>query len=93
MAGFVRARIDDDLKVAASAVLDDIGLSVSDVIRVLLTRIAKEKTIPLGLFTPNAVTLAAMQESREIMNRRTRKFTTAQEMFGVLEGRKTQAKA
>ena len=92
MAGFVRARIDDDLKVAAAAVLDDIGLSVSDVIRVLLTRIAKEKAVPIGLFTPNAVTIAAMHESREIMKRKTKRFNSAEEIFGGLESSKEQGK-
>lgn len=88
MTGFVRARIDEDLKLAATAVLEDVGLSVSDIIRVVLTRIAKEKAIPIGLFTPNAATIAAMQEAREIMTGKSGQFSSVQEMFGALEGGK-----
>ena len=81
MNGYVRARIDDDLKNAAVAVLEDTGLSVSDVIRVVLTRIAKDKAIPIGLFLPNAKTVAA----REAMDRKTPRFRNPQELFGALE--------
>jgi DNA-damage-inducible protein J len=56
-----------------------------DIIRVVLTRIAKEKAIPIGLFTPNATTIAAMLEAREIMNRDIPAFKTEQEMFIALE--------
>ena len=85
MNGFVRARVDEDLKNAASAVLEDIGLSVSDIIRVVLTRIAKEKAVPFGLFTPNDVTIAAMKEARELMTKNNTGFSSAQEMFSALE--------
>ena len=71
MNGHVCARIDDDLRNEAAAVLEGVGLSVSDVIRVVLTRIAKDKAIPVGLFAPNATTIAAMNEARNIMNRKT----------------------
>ena len=37
------------------------GLTVSDAIRLLLTRVAREKTLPL---VTNAGTIAAMKESR-----------------------------
>ena len=85
MNGYVRARIDDDLKNAAAAVLEDVGLSVSDIIRVVLTRIAKEKAVPAGLFTPNATTIAAMNEAIEITDKDMPQFRNAQEMFDALE--------
>jgi DNA-damage-inducible protein J len=85
MNGFVRARIDDDVRNKAAAVLEDIGLSLSDVIRVLITRIANDKAIPAGLFTPNAATIAAMTEAKEIMMSNTTRFKNAQEMFSALE--------
>lgn len=50
----VRARIDPELKAQAEAVLSDLGLTSSDVIRMLMTRIAKDKAIPLPLKVPNA---------------------------------------
>lgn len=61
----VRARIDPELKREASAVLADMGLSVSDAIRILLTRVAAEKALPFELRVPNAETRAAMRATRD----------------------------
>lgn len=58
----VRARIDQDTKERASAALADMGLSVSDAIRLLLLRIADEKRLPFEVKVPNAKTRAAMAE-------------------------------
>ena len=85
MNGYVRARIDDDVKNAATAVLENVGLNVSDIIRVVLTRIAKEKAVPIGLFIPNADTIAAMREARGIMNSEKLRFKSNQEFFDALE--------
>ena len=60
----VRARIDPKIKSEARAVLDTMGLSVSDAFRMLLTRIAREKALPFEPLVPNAETLTAMQEAR-----------------------------
>jgi DNA-damage-inducible protein J len=61
----VRARIDHDIKVEAAVVLAALGLSVSDALRMLLTRVAHEKALPVELLTPNPTTIAAMREARE----------------------------
>lgn len=45
----VRARIDGHIKEEASNVLAEMGLSVSDAIRVLLTRIAADKALPFDI--------------------------------------------
>lgn len=58
----VRARIDHDTKVRASAALAEMGLSVSDAIRLLMLRIADEKRLPFDVKAPNARTRAAMAE-------------------------------
>lgn len=44
----VQTRIDPELKERASAVLEKMGLTVSDVVRILLTRIANEGALPFG---------------------------------------------
>ena len=49
---FVRARIDEKLKNEAAAVLAEMGLTVSDVVRIALTKIAKEKALPFDMRTP-----------------------------------------
>lgn len=43
----VQVRIDPALKQRAAEVLDHMGLTVSDAVRILLTRIAKEGALPL----------------------------------------------
>lgn len=60
----VRARIDPALKKEASAVLSSLGLSISDVIRLLLVRVAAEKAIPFEVRVPNAETQAAIRDAR-----------------------------
>lgn len=60
----VQARIDPSVKEEASAVLAAMGLTVSDAVRLLLTKVAQEKTLPFELHTPNAETVAAMKEAR-----------------------------
>ena len=92
MAGFVRARIDDELKEDAAAVLATLGLSVSDVIRMLLTRIAKEKALPIELVTPNAKTIAAMEEARRLVEARKVRFGSLEELFDDLEAKAAEAR-
>jgi DNA-damage-inducible protein J len=58
----VRARIDGRVKEQAATVLAEMGLSVSDAIRMLLVRVAAEKALPFEAKVPNAETVAAMQE-------------------------------
>ena len=60
----VRARIDEDIKQEASIVLESMGLTISDALRMLLTRVAKEKKLPFEPMAPNAETIAAMKEAR-----------------------------
>jgi DNA-damage-inducible protein J len=61
----VRARIDGQVKEKAAKVLADMGLSVSDAIRLLLVRVAAERALPFEVKVPNAETRAAMSELEE----------------------------
>mgnify|MGYP003583961615 CR=1 FL=1 len=45
----LHVRVDDELKAQASATLANLGLTVSDAVRILLTRVAKEGGLPAGL--------------------------------------------
>ena len=60
----VQARVSREVKDQATAALADMGLTVSDAVRILLTRVAREKRFPLDMMTPNAETLEAMEEAR-----------------------------
>ncbi|WP_158815883.1 type II toxin-antitoxin system RelB/DinJ family antitoxin [Methylocapsa sp. S129] len=50
----VQTRIDSAVKERAAAVLDNMGLTISDAVRILLTRIAKEGALPLAFATDPA---------------------------------------
>ncbi|GIL01086.1 MAG: DNA damage-inducible protein [Alphaproteobacteria bacterium] len=60
----VQARINKEIKDEAAVVLEAMGLTVSDAVRLLLTRIAREKELPFEPLVPNADTIAAMKEAR-----------------------------
>jgi len=79
---FVRARIDETLKVEAAAVLADMGLTVSDVVRIVLTRVAKDKALPFEMRIPNkltAETLAKSERGEDIHHAK-----DADDLFGQL---------
>jgi DNA-damage-inducible protein J len=59
----IQTRIDRTIKEQAAAALADIGLTVSDAVRILLTRIAREKMLPLELLMPSSATRAAFEEA------------------------------
>ena len=50
----VQTRIDAEVKERATAVLENMGLTVSDAVRILLTRTANEGALPLELITSSA---------------------------------------
>lgn len=50
----VQARVDASVKEKAAQVLDHMGLTVSDAVRILLTRVANEGALPAGLMTDPA---------------------------------------
>ena len=61
----VQTRIDGAIKHEAAAVLAAMGLTVSDAVRLMLTKVAKEHTLPFDpLIAPNAATIAAIKQAR-----------------------------
>ena len=61
----VHVRIDKRVKARAAKTLAAMGLSVSDAVRVLLTRVAAEEALPFEVKVPNATTAAALREARK----------------------------
>lgn len=47
----LHVRVDDALKTKAAAALESVGLTLSDAVRILLTRVAAEGGMPPGLTT------------------------------------------
>jgi DNA-damage-inducible protein J len=60
----VRARIDEKTKKKATIVLKSMGLTPSAAFRLLMIRVAAEKTLPFELHVPNAETIEAMEAGR-----------------------------
>lgn len=61
----VQARISGEVKEQATAALAAVGLTVSDAVRILLTRVAQEKIMPFDLFIPNRSTITAIEDARK----------------------------
>ena len=82
LSAFVRARIDQALRDEAAAVLAEMGLTVSDVVRIALTKIAKEKALPFDMRVPNArtaQTLTASERGEDV-----RQAENAEDLFRQL---------
>lgn len=60
----VQTRIDGAVKEEAATVLAAMGLTVSDAVRLMLTRVAREKALPFEPLVPNEATIAAMRKAR-----------------------------
>ena len=60
----VQARVDGAIEAEAASVLATMGLTVSDAVRLLLTKVAHEKALPFEPLIPNATTIQAMQDAR-----------------------------
>lgn len=82
---FIRARVEEDLRDDAADVLKALGLTISDVMRMTLTRIATEKALPFELTRPNAVTREALEEAQQMRQARKHRFATGQDLLNDLE--------
>lgn len=58
----IHVRVDEAIKAQAAATLAEMGLSVSDAVRMLLVRVVAERALPFDVRVPNAETAAAIQE-------------------------------
>lgn len=79
----IHVRVDETLKSEATKALADMGLTISDAVRVLLTRVAKEHAFPFPIKVPNAQTRAAMEAARSKQGTPGR-FANAEELFDAL---------
>jgi len=77
----VQTRINREVKDEAAVVLASMGLTVSEAVRILLTRIANEKAFPFEPLVPSETTLAAMREARSAQ---TAKFKDAEALMADL---------
>lgn len=78
----VRARVDADTKDMATKALADMGLSVSDFIRMALVRVAHDKAVPFAVKVPNPQTVRSMEKSAR--GEGVRKAKNADDLFRKL---------
>jgi DNA-damage-inducible protein J len=81
----LHVRIDDELKAQAGLALESMGMSVSDAVRILLTRVVSDQAFPLELKVPNAQTRLAMEEARAIMQANAARFDSVGALIDDLE--------
>jgi DNA-damage-inducible protein J len=74
----VHVRIDEEIKQKAAATLAEMGLSVSDAVRMMLVRVAAENALPFDVRVPNAVTVKALQSADRSEGKR---FDSAEALF------------
>ena len=78
----VHIRIDEKVKERAAETLAEMGMSVSDAVRLLLVRVAAEKALPFEVKVPNATTVKAMKATNQKKGKR---FRTAQALLKDLD--------
>ncbi len=81
----VHVRVDENIKTQAAETFALMGLSISDAVRVFLTRVVADKQMPFDLKVPNKVTRGAMAEAEDIVKTRKARFKSAKELFHALE--------
>ncbi len=78
----VSTRIDQEIKQEAAATLKGVGMTISDAIRLMLTRVAREHVLPFEPHKPNAETIKAMREADAGIGLKS--FNTVEELMADL---------
>ena len=81
----VHVRVDEKLKAQAAETLSSMGLTVSDAVRVFLTRIVADKELPFALKAPNETSREAIAEGDQIVQSRRARFATTDALLNDLE--------
>jgi DNA-damage-inducible protein J len=81
----VHVRVDEKIKAQATETLASMGLTVSDAIRVFLTRVVADKELPFALKAPNQASRLAIAEAEQIVQSRRARFATADSLLNGLD--------
>jgi len=88
----LHVRVDDQLKSQASDALAGVGLTLSDAVRILLTRVAAEGGLPAGLTAdPNAYDAwfrAKVQEALDDLRPAEAQAQVMQEAQALIDGKR-----
>jgi DNA-damage-inducible protein J len=78
----IRARISPDLKAEAESILDQIGLSSSDAIRMFYKQITLRNGLPFEARIPNATTREALRDAEAGKN--LTRYADADDLFSKI---------
>ncbi|MCH7522027.1 MAG: type II toxin-antitoxin system RelB/DinJ family antitoxin [Candidatus Marinimicrobia bacterium] len=78
----INTRIEPELKEQVDAILDKLGLTMAEAIRLYFKQIVHRKGIPFDVRIPNPETQAAMEDARDEENLIS--YTTPEEHFKSL---------
>ncbi|WP_205962311.1 type II toxin-antitoxin system RelB/DinJ family antitoxin [Neopusillimonas aestuarii] len=81
----VHVRVDEKIKAEATETLASMGLTVSDAVRVFLTRVVADKELPFAVKAPNTRSRKAMAEAEEIIKNRRTRFNNSEALIDDLE--------
>ncbi|MDR0781203.1 MAG: type II toxin-antitoxin system RelB/DinJ family antitoxin [Pseudomonadales bacterium] len=81
----IHVRLDEKTKARAAKALSKMGMTVSDAVRIFLTRVGADNEMPFEIKVPNVTTRRAMAEVEEMSRTRQARFATATELFNDLE--------
>ena len=81
----IHVRVDEKIKAQATETLSSMGLTVSDAVRVFLTRVVADQELPFALKAPNETSRAAIAEADQIVLSRRARFATADALLNGLE--------
>jgi DNA-damage-inducible protein J len=62
---YVRAKIDHNTKDVAIKTLKEMGISISDYIRMAIIQMVNKKTIPFDIEVPNKLTIKTIENSEK----------------------------
>jgi DNA-damage-inducible protein J len=79
----VHVRVDEKTKQMAAKTLAEMGISVSDAVRMLLIRVAAEKALPFDVRVPNATTVKAMRAADKGKGKRPQSASALVEDLGI----------
>jgi DNA-damage-inducible protein J len=75
----VHSRIQPEIKEQAEEILQRLGLSPTEAIRMFYTQIALRNGLPFDVSIPNDVTIKALEDSRK--GRNLERFETTEKLF------------
>jgi DNA-damage-inducible protein J len=81
----VHVRMDENLKAQAAETLAAMDLTISDAIRVFLTRVVADNALPFALQAPNATSGVAIAEASDIVKTRRARFATAEALSNDID--------